>query len=102
VIAVHPRHVAFYERSAAFRVFAPSTPYPSVGGKLAVGMELNLLTLQARNPEVWRRYFVDYQYSDAAVSPFQVPQSHIQRIAAHWRAIYDTADEAGEDRGAAA
>jgi hypothetical protein len=102
VIAVHPRHVAFYERSAAFRVFAPSTPYPSVGGKLAVGMELNLMTLQVRNADVWQKYFVDYQYPESAVSLYQVPQSHLQRIAAHWRAIYDTADELGEDRNAAA
>lgn len=102
VIAVHPRHVAFYERNAAFRVFAPSTPYPTVGGKLAVGMELNLFTLQARNPEVWQRYFVDYQYPESAVSPRHVPSTHLQRIATHWRAIYDSADEAGEDRGAAA
>lgn len=101
VCAIHPRHVAFYERSAGFRVFAPSTPYPSVGGKLAVAMELDLTTIQARSPELWRRYF-GYAYPESAVSPFQVAPSHIQRIAAHWRAIYDTADEVGEDRGAAA
>jgi hypothetical protein len=88
LIAVHPRHVAFYERAAGFRVFAPSTPYPAVGGKLAVAMELNLDTLRECFPHVWRKYF-GYRFPEDALAPAPVAPGHLQRIAAHWRAIYD-------------
>jgi hypothetical protein len=94
LIAVHPRHASFYERTAGFRAFAPTTPYPSVGGKLAVAMELNLTTIGQEAPHLWQKYF-GYEYPEVALSPFPVSPDHLRRIAAYWRAIYDDDDSRG-------
>jgi hypothetical protein len=92
LIAVHPRHAPFYERAAGFRPFAPTTPYPSVGGKLAVAMELNPTTIGEQAPHLWQKYF-GYEYPEVALSPLPVASAHLQRMAAYWRAIHDGGEE---------
>jgi hypothetical protein len=96
LIAVHPRHVPFYERSAGFRTFAPCTPYPSVGGSPAVGLQLNLATLHVDFPAVHRRYF-GMIFSPAALSNEPTPMSAVQRLAAIWRDIHGASGESRRD-----
>jgi hypothetical protein len=57
LVAVHPRHAGFYRRRAGFRYFAATRAYPSVEGRPATGLALNLATLEWDAPEVYRRYF---------------------------------------------
>jgi hypothetical protein len=92
LIAVHPRHVAFYARSAGFRPFTSALPYPSVGGRLAVALQLDLAMLRSNFPEVHRRYF-GLTFSESALSPRPVPPEQLQRIAAHWRSMHEDANE---------
>lgn len=92
LIAVHPRHVAFYARSAGFRPFTTAMPYPSVGGRLAVAMQLDLSMLRVNFPDVYRRYF-GLSFSESALSPRPVPSDQLQRIAEYWHAMHDDAGE---------
>jgi hypothetical protein len=57
LIAVHPRHAAFYVRAAGFHHIGGVRPYASVGGLPAVALQLNLKTLAVDAPAVYRRYF---------------------------------------------
>jgi hypothetical protein len=87
LIAVHPRHVSFYERAVGFRVFASARPYPSVGGRPAVALQLNLRTLHMDRPDVFRRYF-GMSFSASALSSESVPSFYLNRIAALWRSLH--------------
>ena len=67
-------------------------PYPTVNGKLAIAMQLDLVNLHENFPDVHRRYF-GYSFPDAALSPFPVAQDHLQRIRNHWRAIHEEPED---------
>ena len=51
LIAVHPRHASFYIRATGFRPFGTETSYPSVGGRPALPLQLNLSTLHIDRPD---------------------------------------------------
>jgi hypothetical protein len=87
VIAVHPRHAAFYERMAGFRRFAGPTPHPSVEGAPAVGLQLNLSTLREDFPQVWRRYF-GMKFSSIALSTRPATPLFLRRMARLWQSLY--------------
>lgn len=93
LIAVHPRHVPFYERMVGFRVFASARPYPSVGGRPAVALQLNLRTLHNDRPDVFRRYF-GMSFSTSALSSESVPSFYLNRIAALWRSLHGEVGDA--------
>lgn len=93
LIAVHPRHAPFYVRMAGFQQFAAQRAYPSVGGRPAVGLALNLNTLAQEHPDVHRRYFgMRFSPFDLATRPASPLQ--LRRMAAHWRAIQEQRAEA--------
>ena len=87
LIAVHPRHAPFYQRAVGFRAFASERPYPSVGGRPAVALQLNLATLHADRPDVHRRYF-GMSYSPIALSTGLVPSFYLKQIAALWQKLH--------------
>jgi len=87
VIAVHPRHAPFYVRSAGFRVFANTRPYPTVGGLPAVALQLNVATLHEDNPAVYRRYF-GMEFSPIALSGSMVPAYTLRRLTALWHSLH--------------
>jgi hypothetical protein len=57
LIAVHPRHVKFYLNCLGFYVFGGLRSYDAVCGNPAIGLCLDLETLQARSPAAYRRLF---------------------------------------------
>ncbi|MBN2292700.1 MAG: hypothetical protein JXM70_09760 [Pirellulales bacterium] len=57
VIAVHPRHAAFYHRFLAFEPIGEEKTYDAVRGKPAVAMALDLIQLQIDHPKAYRRLF---------------------------------------------
>jgi hypothetical protein len=100
LIAVHPRHVSFYERAVGFRVFGSERRYPSVGGRPAVALQLNLRTLHVDRPDVFSRYF-GMQFSPSALSSESVPTFYLNRIAAIWQSLHgdvDAMDGGGESQ----
>ncbi|MBN2021262.1 MAG: hypothetical protein JW809_00570 [Pirellulales bacterium] len=57
LIAVHPRHVKFYERCAAFRVIGEERSYSSVCNKPAVALALDLHNSAVTHPKLYQKFF---------------------------------------------
>lgn len=57
LITVNPQHVKFYERRIGFHVFDQVRPHPSVCGKPAVPLQLNLRTFAEDFPAGHDRFF---------------------------------------------
>ncbi len=57
VIAVHPRHAAFYRRFLAFEYMGEEKTYSAVRGNPAVAMVLDLRYLSISNQKAYRRLF---------------------------------------------
>jgi hypothetical protein len=93
LIAVHPRHASFYERMAGFQRFAGPTPYPSVEGSPAVGLQLNIATLHIDFPKVWRKYF-GMDFSDSALCTRLATPLFLQRLARLWQSLHTHEEDA--------
>jgi hypothetical protein len=92
LIAVHPRHAAYYVRAVGLREFASVRPYPSVGGLPAVGLVLNLDTWFTDHPAAYRKYF-GMVFPPSALSHDAVSPTYLQRLAALWQCLHGGADD---------
>jgi len=95
LIAVHPRHARFYTRSAGFRQFTSVRSYPSVGGRPAVGLALNLRRLHVDFPCVYRRYF-GMSFSPVGLCTQAAPRYQLEWLAATWLDIHGAVHNASE------
>ncbi|MCC6493257.1 MAG: hypothetical protein IT424_09570 [Pirellulales bacterium] len=93
VVAVHPRHAAFYERVAGFKRFAGPAPHPSVAGAPALALQLDLRGSREENPLVWQRYF-GMQFSSLALSDRLATTQFTRRMARLWQSLYERELEA--------
>jgi hypothetical protein len=59
LIAVHPKHVAFYKNYWGFDTIGGQRDYPQVCGNPAVALCLNLHGLEARMPKQYKYIFGD-------------------------------------------
>jgi N-acyl-L-homoserine lactone synthetase len=57
VIAVHPRHAAFYQRFIAFETIGEEKTYAAVRNKPAVALVLDLTRLRLDHPKAYKRLF---------------------------------------------
>jgi hypothetical protein len=57
LIAVHPRHVRFYESFIGFEVFGPLKTYQMVCNNPAVALSLDLKNLHVNHPKSYQRFF---------------------------------------------
>lgn len=70
LIAVHPRHVKFYQGFLSFEPIGPCRTYNAVCDQPAVGMALNLSELPLRNHRAGRRMFGEpFPRSQIAAGP---------------------------------
>lgn len=56
MIAVHPRHAAFYRRFAGFEVIGEEKSYRAVRGNPAVALAMNFKRATAEHPAAYRRF----------------------------------------------
>jgi hypothetical protein len=66
LVAVHPRHVRFYERFLAFEVISGLEVYPAVCNHPAVALSLNFNRIDQERPWNYDRFFGE-----------QIPQSQL-------------------------
>lgn len=109
VIAVNPRHRAFYEQTLQFAAFGPERTYESVQNMPAVAFRLDLKELEAQrtfNPHAYSHYFGAEEGMARALSLSEARRS--QRERAYFAAIVDeiengaeTSDPAAEARNVA-
>jgi len=57
LVAVHPRHVRFYERFLAFQRIGVQTVYPAVRGHPAVALSLSFARIDRQRPHNYERFF---------------------------------------------
>ena len=71
LIAVHPRHVKFYVNLIGFNVFGGLRTYSAVRGHPAIGLILDLGTLETRSPKAHERLFGKWHSGERlAYQPF--------------------------------
>lgn len=72
LIAAHPRHVNFYQRSMGFRRFGEVTSHPSVCGAPAVAAFLDFTDADRERPRMWDECF-GTRIHDEALRPKRMP-----------------------------
>jgi hypothetical protein len=77
VIAAHPRHVAFYQRSMGYRRFGRETSYPSVGGAPAVAAYFDFAEADRKRPRLYDECFGKPIHKEA-LTPRAMPEETVE------------------------
>ena len=82
LIAVHPRHVKFYINYLGFHVFAGLRTYDAVRGNPAVGLCLDLISLETCSPEAYHRIFGRRSWSEQLAYQPLAPEAkrYVERL----------------------
>jgi len=92
LIAIHPRHVAFYRRFIGFQLIGEMKPYGAVRNHPAVPMSLDLNRLAVDDPQAYERLFG---------SPFSDQQLAYQPVSHDLRSYFQRYVEAERGVGSA-
>jgi len=82
LIAVHPRHMRFYQTYMAFEPIAAERDYPSVQNQPAVAMSLDLKGIESRRPACYSTFF-GLAIPDQQLLPHPIPareQAYFRRF----------------------
>jgi hypothetical protein len=91
IIAVHPKHLKFYQSFTGFEPIGDERPYGPVCDKPAVAMVLDLDRFEHHHPKLHRRFFG---------TPFPEQTFKCQSMASHWVAEFRAViKEGGESAG---
>ena len=91
MIAVHPRHVKFYQRFAAFEPIGEEKTYQTVCNKPAVAMALDLVRAPMEHPHLYEKYF-GVPFPDESLQQWPMPDELRSELGWVVDASYDTED----------
>lgn len=72
LIAVHPRHMRFYQSYMAFEPIGPARQYPSVQNQPAVAMSLDFKGIESRRPACYNMFF-GQEIPEQQLQPHPIP-----------------------------